>query len=78
MDNIYDMKTQDIHDRAHQKVWSKIMNCNISILSCRNDIKNRSFGSLNQETVEMMLESNERDQKVWSYILTLIETNDKD
>ena len=78
MDNINDMTKQQIHERAHQKIWSKIMNCNISIVSCKNDIKNRSFGSVNQETVEMMLESNERDQKVWSYILTLIEKNDKD
>lgn len=78
MDNINDMSQQEIHERAFNKVWSRIMNCNITIHANREDIKHKRYGSLDKESLEQILQGNIIDRKVWSYILTLIETNDKD
>jgi hypothetical protein len=44
----------------------------------REDLKYKRYGSLEKEDIELILEGNLIDQKVWSYILTLIEKNDKD
>ena len=84
MDNIYEiyetvnsMSDQEIHERAHNKVWSKIQNCNITIHANREDIKYKRYGSLEPEDLDQILQGNMIDRKVWSYILTLIEKNDK-
>ena len=78
MDNINIMTDQEIHQRAHNKVWSRIQNCNITILANREDIKHKRFGKLEPKDLEQILEGNIIDRKVWSYILTLIEKNDTD
>ena len=78
MDNINDMSQQEIHERAFTKVWSRIQNCNITIHANREDIKYKRYGSLEPEDLEQILNGNLIDRKVWSYILTLIEINDKD
>jgi hypothetical protein len=78
MDNINVMTDQEIHERAFNKVFSRIQNCNITIHANREDIKHKRYGSLEPEDLEQILNGNLIDRKVWSYILTLIETNDKD
>ena len=78
MDNIYDMQPDEIHSRAHNKVWSRLMNAQNEIWRVRKQLKYKRYGSLEKEDIEMILEGNLIDQKVWSYILTLIEKNDKD
>lgn len=78
MDNINDMKHDEIHSRAHNKVWSRVMSAQNEIWRNREDLKYKRYGSLEKEDVEMILKGNLIDQKVWSYILTLIEKNDKD
>ena len=78
MDNIYDMQPDEIHSRAHNKVWSRIMNAQNEIWRVREQLKYKRYGSLEKEDIELILEGNLIDQKVWSYILTLIEKNDKD
>ena len=78
MDNIIDMQPDEIHSRAHQKVWSRLMSAQNEVWRNREDLKHKRYGSLEKEDVEMILNGNLIDQKVWSYILTLIEKNDKD
>lgn len=78
MDNINDMSQQEIHERAFNKVWSRIQNCNITIHANREDIKYKRYGALEPEDLEQILNGNLIDRKVWSYILTLIEKNDTD
>ena len=78
MDNINVMTDQEIHERAFNKVFSRIQNCNITIHASREDIKYKRYGTLEPEDLEQILEGNIIDRKVWSYILTLIEKNDKD
>jgi len=78
MDNINDMSDQETHQRAHNTVWSRIQNCTITILANREDIKHKRFGKLEPEDLEQILNGNKIDRKVWSYILTLIEKNDRD
>jgi len=78
MDNINDMTNDEIHSRAHSKVWSKYMNAQNEVWRVRNDLKHKRYGSLEKEDIELILHGNLIDQKVWSYILTLIEKNDKD
>ena len=78
MDNIIDMQPDEIHARAHNKVWSRIMNAQNEIWRVREQLKNKCYGSLEKEDIELILHGNLIDQKVWSYILTLIEKNDKD
>ena len=78
MDNIYDMQPDEIHSRAHNKVWSRMMNAQNEVWRVREQLKYKRYGSLEKEDVELILEGNLIDQKVWSYILTLIEKNDKD
>ena len=78
MDNINDMSDQEIHERAFTKVWSRIQKCNITIHANREDIKHKRFGKLEPEDLEQILQGNILDRKVWSYILTLIEKNDRD
>ena len=77
MDNIYDMTQQELHNRAFDKAYSKLMHADIEIVKLRQDIKRRSFGSLSESQVESMLNSTRIDQKVWRYISELIEKNDK-
>ncbi len=78
MDNINVMTDQEIHERAFNKVFSRIQNCNITIHANREDIKYKRYGTLEPEDLDQILQGNIIDRKVWSYILTLIETNDKD
>jgi hypothetical protein len=78
MDNIIDMQPDEIHSRAHNKVWSRMMNAQNEIWRVREQLKYKRYGSLEKEDVEMILNGNLIDQKVWSYILTLIEQHDKD
>ena len=78
MDNIYDMQPDEIHSRAHNKVWSRLMNAQNEIWRVREQLKYKRYGSLEKEDIELILEGNLIDQKVWSYILTLIEKHDKD
>ena len=77
MDNIYDMTQQELHNRAFDKAYSKLMHVDIEIVKLRQDIERRSFGSLSESQVESMLNSTRIDQKVWRYISELIEKNDK-
>ena len=77
MDNIYDMTQQELHNRAFDKAYSKLMHADIEIIKLRQDIERRSFGSLSESQVEGMLNSTRIDQKVWRYISELIEKNDK-
>ena len=77
MDNIYDMTQQELHNRAFDKAYSKLMHADIEIVKLRQDIERRSFGSLSESQVESMLNSTRIDQKVWQYISELIEKNDK-
>lgn len=78
MDNIIDMQPDEIHSRAHNKVWSRMMNAQNEVWRVREQLKYKRYGSLEKEDVEMILNGNLIDQKVWSYILTLIEQHDKD
>ena len=78
MDNKNDMTHDETHSRAHSKVWSRLMNAQNEIWRVRKQLKYKRYGSLEKEDIEMILEGNLIDQKVWSYILTLIEKNDKD
>ena len=78
MDNINDMSEQEIHTRAHNKVWSRVMNAQNEIWRVKKDIQNKHYGALEPEDLDLILRGNLIDQKVWSYILTLIEKNDKD
>jgi hypothetical protein len=78
MDNIIDMQPDEIHSRAHHKVWSRLMSAQNEIWRVREQLKNKRYGSLEKEDIELILHGNLIDQKVWSYILTLIEKNDKD
>jgi hypothetical protein len=78
MDNIIDMQQDEIHSRAHQKVWSRLMSAQNEVWRNRNDLSLKRYGSLEKEDIELILHGNLIDQKVWSYILTLIEKNDKD
>ena len=77
MDNIYDMTQQELHNRAFDKAYSRLMHADIEIVKLRQDIERRSFGSLSESQVESMLSSTRIDQKVWRYISELIEKNDK-
>ena len=62
MDNINIMTDQEIHQRAHNKVWSRIQNCNITILANREDIKHKRFGKLEPEDLEQILEGNKSNR----------------
>ena len=55
MDNIYDMTQQELHNRAFDKAYSKLMYADIEILKLEEDIRRRSFGSLSEGQVESML-----------------------
>jgi len=78
MDNIIDMQPDEIHSRAHAKVWSRMMNAQNEVWRSREQLKHKRYGSLEKEDIELILNGNLIDQKVWSYILTLIEQHDKD
>ena len=79
MDNINDMTHDETHSRAHNKIWSRLMNAQNEIWRVREQLKKyKRYGSLEKEDIELILEGNLIDQKVWSYILTLIEKHDKD
>jgi len=54
------------------------MSAQNEIWRVREQLKHKRYGSLEKEDIELILHGNLIDQQVWSYILTLIEKNDKD
>jgi len=52
MDNIIDMQPDEIHSRAHQKVWSRLMSAQNEVWRNREDLKHKRYGSLEKEDIE--------------------------
>ncbi len=63
MDNINVMTDQEIHERAFNKVFSRIQNCNITIHANREDIKYKRYGTLEPEDLDQILQGNIIDAK---------------
>ena len=78
IDDINDMTHDEIHSRAYNKAWSRHMSAQNEVWRNQQDLKEKRYGSLEPEDLELILRGNLIDQKVWSYILTLIEKNDKE
>ena len=70
------MTNQDLHERAVAKIRAKIALKNIQL---NNMLQQKNTGidlGYPQEFLEIGVEANERDRKVYEYILKLVESND--
>jgi len=66
-------KEEEIKELASNKSFSKLMSLDFSIRSLQQDIENNRTGGVTLEELIGVLDNEERDKEVWSYIFGLIE-----
>ena len=59
--------------RARNKAWSKVTMLSFEIEDNKLDLKQGTYGGITKAEMVMILEGNKTEQKVWNYILELIE-----
>ena len=59
--------------RARNKAWAKVTMLGFEIEDNKLDLKQGTYGGITKAEMVMILEGNKTEQKVWNYILELIE-----
>ena len=68
---------KDIKERASNKAFAKLLQVSGNIYSLSKDINLGRFGGVSKEEMEVCLQSEQIEQKVWEYITFLIENDNK-
>ena len=71
------MNKKDIQQRASDKAFAKITMLNIDIEQTKKDIKAKYYGGVTLDEMNIILNSNKIELKVWQYIAKLIETDEE-
>jgi len=71
------MTKKDIKNSAFNKAWAQVEMTTIDIKRVKNEIRNNNIGFLTEEQIQGVLRLHEKDLKVWSFILELIEKSNK-
>ena len=71
------MDIKDINERASNKAFSRILSLNAKIINTTDDLNKGLYGSVDKESLELILNKSELELEVWSYIAKLIETDNK-
>ena len=66
-----------IKEKAFDKVYSKIQVLGFKIASLNKEVKNGGSGGISLEQLLGVIEHNEMERYIWSYILSLIEKDNR-
>ena len=67
---------KEIHNKAHNKAFAKVLYLADDIKKARQEIKSGGDGRISMDLLESNFERLKVDLKVWEYIAKLIETED--
>jgi ribosomal protein L19E len=66
---------QEINERASNKAFAKILSINAKQINLKKDLKSGSYGAITKEEMQLLIDQNNIEVAVWSYIAKLIETD---
>ena len=66
----------NIHERASDKAYARIIMAHNEIKNNKAELKSGSYGGITEEEMIMVLDGNEIELKIWKYIAKLIEKNE--
>jgi len=68
---------KEIHQRAHNKAFSKLLTIERDIHALKLDIRYGGDGRISVDMLRTCLSSTEKELQTWQYIATLIEKNNE-
>jgi len=71
------MTKQELQLRAGDKAFSKISMLLFTIHQNKEDIRSKNYGGITLDEMNIVLNSNKIELKVWNYIAKLIETDEE-
>ena len=71
------MITNAVHQSASDKAFAKITMLLIDIEQNKEDIRTGNYGGVTSTEMDIVLNSNKIELKVWNYIAKLIETDEE-
>ena len=69
------MSSQELQELASGKAFAKLAILDFDIDKLKSDIKNKLYGGLNREQMELLYTGTLREREVWNYIAKTIEIN---
>jgi len=69
------MSSAELQELASNKAFAKITILDFDINKLKSDIKNKLYGGLDREQMEMLYTGTLREREVWNYIAKTIEIN---
>ena len=70
------MTKQELQQRASDKAFATMSMLLITIEQNKEDIRTKSYGGVTSREMDIVLNSNKTELKVWEYITKLIETDE--
>jgi len=70
------MTDKELQQRASDKAFAKMTMLLIDIDQNKEDIRSKNYGGVTLDEMNIVLNSNKRELKVWNYIAKLIETDE--
>ena len=71
------MTKQDLQQRASDKAFARMSMLLITIEQNKEDIRAGNYGGVTSTEMDIVLNSNKIELKVWQYITKLIETDEE-
>ena len=71
------MNKRELQQRASDKAFAKMSMLLITIEQNKEDIRTGNYGGVTSHEMDIVLNSNKIELKVWQYITKLIETNEE-
>ena len=66
---------QEINERASNKAFAKILSIKAKQINLKKDLKSGSYGPITKEEIQLLINQNNIEINVWSYIAKLIEAD---
>lgn len=71
------MTKQELKQRSSDKAFAKMTMLLIDIEQNKEDIRSKNYGGVTLDEMNIVLNSNKIELKVWQYIAKLIETDEE-
>lgn len=71
------MNKKEIQQRASDKAFAKMTMLLIDIEQNKEDIRSKNYGGVTLDEMNIVLNGNKTELKVWQYIAKLIETDEE-
>jgi hypothetical protein len=75
--NYIAINKKDTRERARSKAFARLTMLHFDIENNKNELKSGDYGAVTREEVELILEGNKIEKRIWNYITELIEKSDK-